>query len=116
MSFIATAVAVVGAATGVYSAVSQSKQGGKALLMQSVSGQIEQMQKNDLEKALQKTNDQNTKLKILADSVANIKMAQNNVLLSQASMKEQADRKNLLILGLGGGVIIVGAIAVLKLA
>jgi 3-dehydroquinate synthetase len=116
MSYISVSVAAVGALTGVYSAVSQSKQGSKAMLMQNITSQIEQRQKVDLEKALQKTNDQNTKLKILADSVSNIKSAQNNAVLTQAMIKDQADKRNLVIVGIGGGVIVVGALAVLKLA
>lgn len=113
---VGAAAAAVGAITGVVSAIDQSKKGNKALLMQNVASQIEQRQKVDLEKALQKTNDQNTKLKILADSVANIKSAQTNALLTQNMLKDQADKRNLVIIGIGGGVIVVGALAVLKFA
>jgi hypothetical protein len=119
MSFVATAVAVVGAATGVASAISQGKQGQKALLMQDVASNLDRMQKAELDKALAKQNNENTKIKILADSVANIRIAQQNALIqttiaSQSAQKE-ADKRNLVIVGIGGGVIIVGALAVLKL-
>jgi hypothetical protein len=47
-------------------------------------------------------------------------MAQQNALISTtiASRQEQAkaDKRNLIIVGVGGGMIVVGALAVLKLA
>jgi hypothetical protein len=113
-------IAGVGAITGVFSAISQGKAQQEAMAMQDAQSQLDRMQKGQLEKALQKTNSDTQRLKILTDSVANIKMAQQNALISStiASRQEQAkaDKRNLLILGVGGGVIVVGALAVLKFA
>jgi hypothetical protein len=113
-------IAAVGAATGVFSAISQGKAQQQAMVMQDAQSQLDRMQRTQLEKALQKTNSDSQRLKILTDSVANIKMAQQNALISTtiASREEQkkADKRNLVIVGIGGGVIIVGALAVLKFA
>jgi hypothetical protein len=113
-------IAGVGAITGVFSAISQGKAQQEAMAMQDAQSQLDRMQRGQLEKALQKTNSDTQRLKILTDSVANIKMAQQNALISStiASRQEQAkaDKRNLLILGVGGGVIVVGALAVLKFA
>ena len=113
-------IAGVGAITGVFSAISQGKAQQEAMDMQDAQSQLDSMQRGQLEKALQKTNSDTQRLKILTDSVANIKMAQQNALISStiASRQEQAkaDKRNLLILGVGGGVIVVGALAVLKFA
>jgi hypothetical protein len=117
---IGICVGAVGAATGVFSAISQGKAQQEASAMQDAQSQLERMQKGQLEKALQKTNSDTQRLKILTDSVANIKMAQQNALISTtiASRQEQAkaDKRNLIIVGVGGGMIVVGALAVLKLA
>lgn len=113
-------VAAVGAATGVFSAISQGKAQQQALAMQDAQSQLDRMQRGQLEKALQKTQSDTQRLKILTDSVANIKMAQQQALISTtiASREEQkkADKRNLVIVGIGGGVIVVGALAVLKFA
>jgi uncharacterized membrane protein affecting hemolysin expression len=111
-------IAGVGALTGVYSAISQGKATQQGMLMQNVASQLDRKQKNDLEKALQKTQSDTQRLKILTDSVTNIKIAQQQALISTsiASREEQkkADKRNLVIVGVGGGAIVVGALAVLK--
>ena len=113
-------ISAVGAATGIYSAISQGKATQKSMLMQDVASQLDRKQKADLEKALQKTQSDTQRLKILTDSVANIKIAQQQALISTsiASREEQkkADKRNLVIVGVGGGVIVIGALAVLKFA
>jgi hypothetical protein len=113
-------ISAVGAATGIYSAISQGKATQKGMLMQDVASQLDRKQKADLEKALQKTQSDTQRLKILTDSVANIKIAQQQALISTsiASREEQkkADKRNLIIVGVGGGVIVIGALAVLKFA
>jgi hypothetical protein len=117
---VGVCISAVGAATGVYSAISQGKATQKGLLMQDVASQLDRKQKADLEKALQKTQSDTQRLKILTDSVANIKIAQQQALISTsiASREEQkkADKRNLVIVGVGGGVIVIGALAVLKFA
>jgi hypothetical protein len=120
MSFIAVGVGIsaIGAGTGVFSAISQGKATQKSMLMQDVASQLDRKQKADLEKALQKTQSDSQRLKILTDSVTNIKIAQQQALISTtiASREEQkkADKRNLIIVGIGGGVIVIGALAVLK--
>ena len=117
---VGVCISAVGAATGVYSAISQGKATQQGLLMQDVASQLDRKQKADLEKALQKTQSDTQRLKILTDSVANIKIAQQQALISTsiASREEQkkADKRNLVIVGVGGGVIVIGALAVLKFA
>ena len=111
-------ISAVGAATGIYSAINQGKATQQGMLMQDVASQLDRKQKADLEKALQKTQSDTQRLKILTDSVANIKIAQQQALISTtiASREEQkkADKRNLIIVGIGGGVIVIGALAVLK--
>lgn len=113
-------VAAVGAATGVFSAISQGKAQQQAMVMQDAQSQLDRMQRGQLEKALQKTQSDTQRLKILTDSVANIKIAQQQALISTSisSREEQkkADKRNLVIVGVGGGVIVIGALAVLKFA
>jgi hypothetical protein len=113
-------ISAVGAATGIYSAINQGKATQQGMLMQDVASQLDRKQKADLEKALQKTQSDTQRLKILTDSVANIKIAQQQALISTsiASREEQqrADKRNLVIVGVGGGVIVIGALAVLKFA
>ena len=113
-------VAAIGAATGVFSAINQGKATQQCMLMQDVASQLDRKQKADLEKALQKTQSDTQRLKILTDSVANIKIAQQQALISTsiASREEQkkADKRNLVIVSVGGGVIVIGALAVLKFA
>ena len=117
---VGVCISAVGAATGVYSAISQGKATQQGLLMQDVASQLDRKQKADLEKALQKTQSDTQRLKILTDSVANIRIAQQQALISTsiASREEQkrADKRNLVIVGVGGGVIVIGALAVLKFA
>jgi hypothetical protein len=88
--------------------------------MQNVQSQLDRKQRLDLEKALQKTQSDSTRLKILTDSVANIKIAQQQALINATitSREEQkkADKRNLIIVGVGGGAIVIGALAVLKFA
>lgn len=113
-------VAAIGAGTGIFSAISQGKAQQQALAMQDAQSQLDRMQRGELERALQKTNSDTQRLKILTDSVANIKIAQQQALISTtiASRQEQAkaDKRNLIIVGVGGGAIVVGALAVLKFA
>jgi hypothetical protein len=113
-------IAAVGAATGVFSAISQGKAQQQAMNMQDAQNQLDRMQKGQLEKALQKTNSDTQRLKILTDSVANIKIAQQQALISSSIMSKQeqakADKRNLIIVGVGGGAIVIGALAVLKFA
>ena len=112
MSYMAVATAVVGITTGIINGSNDAKKNHIA----NVQAQLDSERKKDLDKATLKVNNDNTKLKILADSVANIKSAQQQALITSKALQEQTDKKNLITIGIGGGVIIIGAIAVLKLA
>jgi mRNA-degrading endonuclease HigB of HigAB toxin-antitoxin module len=116
MSFIAVGSAVVAAGAAVMQGVNNAQSNKESLKLQNIQNQLDLVRQKDLDKATLKVNNDNTKLKILADSVANIKSSQQQTLMTAQSLQQQAEKKNLVILGIGGGVIIVGAIAVLKLA
>jgi len=112
MSYMAVATAVVGITTGIINGSNDAKKNHLA----NVQSQLDAQRKNDLDKATLKVNNNNTKLKILADSVANIKASQQQALITSKAIQDQTEKKNLITLAIGGGVIVVGAIAVLKLA
>jgi len=116
MSFIAVGSAVVAAGTAVMQGINNAQSSKESLKLQNIQNQLDLVRQKDLDKATLKVNNDNAKLKILADSVANIKASQQQTLMTAQSLQQQAEKKNLVILGIGGGVIIVGAIAVLKLA
>jgi hypothetical protein len=120
MSGIAAGVAIVGAVTGVISAISSGQQQKKALQAQLNLGQADARNKVDLEKALQRTNSDNTKIKIITDSIANIRSAQSSAIISATLTSRQAsadaEKRNLVIVSVGGGIVLVGALAVLKFA
>jgi hypothetical protein len=96
--------------------INNAQSSKESLKLQNIQNQLDLVRQKDLDKATLKVNNDNAKLKILADSVANIKASQQQTLMTAQSLQQQAEKKNLVILGIGGGVIIVGAIAVLKLA
>lgn len=111
-------VGIVGAVTGIASAVSQGKQGQEALRMQQNLGELELRNKANLEKALQKTNSNNMQIKIQADTITNIQNAKLNATIQSTILSRQAskdaEKRNLVIVSVGGAVVVVGALAVLK--
>lgn len=111
-------VGAVGAATGIASAINQGVQGKKALLMQRNQGEADLRNRSDLEKALQQTNSNNMQIKILSDSISAIQSAKANAVIQSTIISRQAtkdaERRNLVIVGVGGAVVVVGALAVLK--
>jgi len=113
-------IGAVGATTGIVSAVVQGKQGQKSLDMQRSIGELDLRNKANLEKALQKTNSNNMQIKIQADTITNIQNAKNNAIIQATILSRQAskdaERRNLVIVGVGGAVVVVGALAVLKLS
>jgi len=113
-----TGVAIVGAITGIASAVNQGKQGQQALDMQRNIGELDLRNKANLEKALQETNSNNMKIKILTDSASAIQSAKANAVIQSTIISRQAskdaEKRNLVIVGVGGAVVVVGALAVLK--
>lgn len=119
---VVTAVAIgssiVGALTGVASAISGGKAQRDALQMQFNQGQQQLRQERELTEAQQKIDNKNVKLKILTDSVANIRSAQANAVISQTIASRQlakdSEKRNVIIASVGGGIILIGALVVLK--
>lgn len=115
---IAGIAAAVGAATGIASAVVSGKQGQQALDMQRNIGELDLRNKANLEKALQQVNSNNMQIKIRTDTITNIQNAKNNALIQATIISRQAskdaEKRNLVIVGVGGAVVVVGALAVLK--
>jgi hypothetical protein len=111
-------ISAIGAATGIISAVNGNKLQKKAILQQGQLGYADLAQKKELEKALIKTNSADKRIEILANGVATIRSAQttsilNATIISRAASKD-ADKKNTLIAVIGGGVVLLGAVFVLK--
>jgi hypothetical protein len=115
---VMTAVAVVSAVTGIASAISSGKAQRDALQMQFNQGQQQLRQEKELTEAQQKIDNKNVKLKILTDSVANIRSAQANAVIQQTIASRQlakdSEKRNLVIASVGGGIILIGALVVLK--
>jgi hypothetical protein len=112
--------AIVGAVTGIASAVNSGVQGARALELQQTQGELDLRNKTQLEKALQRTNSNNARIKITTDSIANIQSAKTNAVIQATLLSRQAskdaEKRNLVIVGVGGAVVVVGALAVLKLS
>jgi hypothetical protein len=62
--------------------------------------------------------DKTERLKIYADSIGNIKTAQQNALIQAQIIAQQtsadAEKRNLVIVGVGGGAIAIASLFVLK--
>lgn len=108
----------IGAVTGIASAISGGKAQRDALQMQFNQGQQQLRQERELSEAQSKIDNKNVKLKILTDSVANIRSAQANAVIQQTIASRQlakdSEKRNLVIASVGGGIILVGALVVLK--
>jgi 3-dehydroquinate synthetase len=117
MAVVAIAAAV-GAVAGVATAVSSGQQQKRKNLAELNLATLDARNQVDLQKALQKTDDQNAKAKIIADSVTQIKQAQATARIQaniQAkALQQEADKKNTIIITIGGGVVLLGAILVLR--
>jgi hypothetical protein len=113
-------IGAVGATTGIVSAVVSGKQGQQSLDMQRNIGELDLRNKANLEKALQLANSNNMQIKIRTDTITNIQNAKNNALIQATILSRQAskdaEKRNLVIVGVGGAVVVVGALAVLKLS
>lgn len=109
---------IVGAVTGVASAISSGKAQRDALQMQFNQGQQQLRQERELSEAQSKIDNKNVKIKILTDSVANIRSAQANAVISQTIASRQlakdSEKRNIVIASVGGGIILIGALVVLK--
>jgi hypothetical protein len=120
MSAIIAGVAVgaVGAVTGIVGAVSGNKRQKESILQQGQLGYADLAQKKELETALMKTQSADKRIEILANATATVRAAQttailNSTIISRAASKD-ADKRNTLIAVIGGGVVLLGAVFVLK--
>lgn len=116
----AITIASIGAVVGVASAVNSGVQGKKAIKNQQQVAQQQLRNQKLLDEATIRTNNLNTRNKIIADSLVSIRTNQQNAII-QATINAQqiakdTEKKNLVYLAIGGGIIVVGSIAVLKLA
>lgn len=118
MSGVLVTCAVVGAVTGIATAISGGKAQQEALQMQFNQGQQQLRQEKELSEAQSKIDNKNVKIKIFTDSVANIRSAQANAVISQTIASRQlaidSEKKNVVIASVGGGIILIGALVVLK--
>jgi hypothetical protein len=118
---IAGAVASgIGAVTGVISAINASDAQERALTQQFVAGQQQIRNDKTLQEALMKANSDDARMKILADSTSMIYSAKITALVSgqlnAQALQKTTEQKNLVITSIGGGIILVGSLAVLKFA
>jgi len=115
---VGAVAAGVGAITGVVGAVSANKRQKEAILQQGQMGYLDLAQKKDLQEALMKTDSANRRIEIATNAVATIRAAQTSAILSSTIASRQAskdaDKRNLVITIVGGGVVLVGALLVLK--
>ena len=100
----------VGAVVGIATAVSSGTQQKKALQNQAFVG----LNELELQKALNKATDQQAKIKILADSQANIIATKEASKIQAKELAKTAEQRNLVIMSVGGGIVLVGALLVLK--
>lgn len=111
-------VASVGAATGIASAINSGVSERKKNLAQLNLGQLDQRTQSELNQAIAKAQSKNEKNKIYADSIANVKIAQQSALIQSQIVAQQtsadAEKRNLVIVSIGGGAIVLGSLFILK--
>jgi hypothetical protein len=108
----------IGAVTGIVSAINGADAQEKALTQQFVQGQQQIRNDKALQEALLKANSEDARMKILADSTSMIYSAKITALiggqLNAEALLKTTEKKNLVITSIGGGMILVGSLAVLK--
>ena len=111
-------VAGVGAVTGIVSAISSGvaeRNKNQAILNAT---QLDQRSNYELNKAMAQAKDKTDRLKIYADSIGNIKTAQQNALIQAQIVAQQtsadAEKRNLVIVSIGGGAIAIASLFALK--
>jgi len=112
MSGLATAIAgVVVTAAGVVNSGVQQRNMNQAMINNAVSDTRNQQ---ELQKAIAKQTDARAKDKIIADSQANIIATQKVAQLQVKQMAKSAQERNLAIITIGGGVVLLASVYVLK--
>lgn len=118
MAGILIGTAIVGAVTGIASAINGGINERNRNQIMLNSSQLEQRTQKELNLALSKAKDKTERLKIYADSVTNIKTAQQNAVIQAQITAQQtsadAEKRNLVIVGIGGGAIAIASVFVLK--
>ena len=111
-------VSAVGAVTGIVSAISggvAERNKNQAILNAT---QLDQRSQLELNKAMAQARDKTDRLKIYADSIINIKTAQQNALIQAQIVAQQtsadAEKRNLVIVSIGGGAIAIASLFALK--
>jgi hypothetical protein len=106
----------IGAVTGIVSAINGADAQERALAMQFSQTALNLRTQKDLEEAKMKLNNDTEFLRIYADTSANIIKAHDNAKIQADALLKATDKKNLVITSVGGGIIVIGALAVLKFA
>jgi len=106
--------AAVGAAVGIATAVNGGIAQKKAMQKQSNAQAYDSLNQVELQKALNKATDQQAKMKIIADTQANIIATKEASKIQAKELAKTAEQRNLVIMSVGGGIVLVGALMVLK--
>jgi 7-cyano-7-deazaguanine synthase in queuosine biosynthesis len=118
MSGILIGVAVVGAVAGVGGAISSGIAQSNANKITLNTTQFGQRADSELARALAEKQDRTTRAKILTDSVINIRTAQQQALIQGQITAQQisadAQKRNLVIVSIGGGAIAIASLFVLR--
>jgi len=110
-----TASAVVGAATGIASTISQVADAGKRRMIESNLAMLDTKQRADLERELQATNNVNARIQILVNAVSQIRSAQSSAILSSTIQAKAKREQTLAFVILGGSVaILLGVILITR--
>jgi 7-cyano-7-deazaguanine synthase in queuosine biosynthesis len=118
MAGILIGTAIVGAVTGIASAVVGGVAQSNANRIALNTTQLGQRQESELARALAEKQDKTQRLKIYADSIQNVRIAQQNALIQGQITAQQtsadAQKKNLVIVSIGGGAIAIASLFVLR--
>lgn len=118
MAGILIGTAIVGAAAGVASAITGGIAQSNANKIALNLGQNDQRNQMELSMAMLQAQKQTDRLKIYADSITNVRSAQQNALIQAQITAQQtsadAEKRNLVIVAIGGGAIAITSLFVLK--
>jgi len=104
----------IGAVTQIASTVASIQDQNKRRQFEQNLALLDNKQRNDLEKQLQKTNNVNARIQILTNAVAQIRSAQSTALITSKVQAKTQSERTLAIVVLGGAVVLIGAVLLLK--
>lgn len=107
---VAAVGAIVGAVTAVAGVGIQAGAASKANKFAQTQASLNNLTAEQLNNAQMAANDRNAKIKIIADTVANVKATQAATAIQMKQTAQMADTKNKIILTLGGGVILITSV------